>query len=219
MSSSKSAPDIRSPCEHAGSSANAPDGFGDAVPGVELSLAVADETLGAATEEHIPEARAELLEGLEEDVCGEIEDEVRESGEMDPALPASRYYYEGISWFLNAHEEGRALAHELLPLFMAFWVVEGRALAHELLPLFMRLWDEEGRALAHELLPLFMSLWDVPCVRTTFTLTMHRFIFGSALALAHELLPLFMSLWDVPCVRTTFTLTMHRFIFGVCVCV
>jgi len=26
-----------------------------------------------------------------------------------------------------------------------------------------------------------MGLWDVPCVRTTFTLTMHRFIFGSAL--------------------------------------
>jgi len=39
--------------------------------------------------------------------------------------------------------------------------------------------DAEGRELAALLLPLYMGLWDLDCVRATFTLTMHRFIFGT----------------------------------------
>eukprot|EP00961_Rhodomonas_salina_P243556 3291451-Rhodomonas_salina.1 len=87
-------------------------------------LRVADQllkTLKAANEHGDEDRRDEMLQELKDEVCFPIEDKVMKSGVLESEVTASsRYYYEGISWFL-AEEQGETFAQELLPMFTSMW--------------------------------------------------------------------------------------------------
>lgn len=103
------------------------------------------------------QARARQLRQLFDDVCAEIEPDVRASDVLEADMPPCRFYYEGIAWFLARGGEGKAPCRD----------DDGeKAGAGQ---------GDRGWDLARELLPLFTCMWDISDVRRTFALTMHRY--------------------------------------------